>query len=1232
LRHRGRIRWRLSKPAQMTNTTETIRRLAAITDPAEFERIATSVLRAAKPHLYANLSHPGTQPGGKTVKSPFDNVGWVESSDGSRFVCAAHTTAQKDLAGKWLHDPATVVPKRRGRKPAQPAGDLIKAIAEVSNARTSLPTLVVTLALTTNAETLTDVRIDAESKAGAAAIELDIWAVSRIADFLDTTPAGQAIRRHYFGRPIELISMEVLLEVGRNSLSAFGGLPPEDEQVTRDDINLPPTHALLIGDSGQGKTAVCSAWIQKHLNSGMPAVVLHHEAAERALTLTDALDAEIRRQHPSIEEGAGSKALALCQANAPLLVLLEDVNRSSNPGSLLNKVAAWTNRSEVDPAGDRHWRLLCPLWPRQLALLDDKFRKNAKLETVEVRSYTNVQATEAIARRARTAGRTLDAAEASSIAGLLGNDALLIALHDFANFADPRTVVGDWISGRLRLLAQTNGLIFDEVKSAMSHLLLEMLTRRVVDPAWNEVSSWGLSVLDLNHLRAVVLDGSIVRLQPAGKVSRIAFRHDRVMGHLISEVAAECLRETREPRDFLTDPFFAESVASAVVTVRLDKASLLRLMGKSPTIGAYCYKQSAESRDSYEAVALEALQGWVSSSGNQASKATSQRWAVVRVLAETEATSIDHLLTLFPSVDRQSDLFLAAAFRNGAFRAGLYWFGKYELSLRVWGQERLLARVIALRRAALIDYLVAALQDQGTTGPSRVGAIRLAGYLGDPLLAPSLEHSWEKDSAPALDSYLWAAARCCEPSSGRLLTAICDAWERLPDQDHPDRQLKATNLASDGVAWLFARYRPAAAAVQYFVSRARKSEALCWPITYMLRTVDHPEAVEQLARYCVSRDGNAAFMSLHSLLTHWERASFERGEHMSPETKRCLLEIAFDDSESEFLRTTAFQIWEVTIAPGDIEVARAIDPCGPLYARAVWARARRGDLSVVPQLLERVKFNPRYWLQTTRYLGSSALLPAISECLDRLCAEPKRHDEELDFGALTEALTHLGSEQFEQLLLPRWDALSGDPAYIQLAALSPSPALRSRVSEVVRSAVAPKELFKDFVHNVHWRSHDGSGPEGLWQMEAVEPYFCFIEELELLELWMICTKRGWFDLRRRSLDILVRDVPKRYFYLPGEAIRMTAFDDALQGKRPLLFQWISSNLQRGASRVDLVEAVFTWLDSHQGQERALSAVAEVLAAEGSRAEVGRLRQYESKFPNAYLIATVQFSTWARTLS
>src|SRR5438270_13594405 len=97
-----------------------------MTDEGLFERVAMAVLRIAEP-LCTTLSHPGVNAEGKTRKSPLDGIGFVRGADPPHLVAVHHTTTAADgLEKKWLHDPATVRPRKPGRKPTAPAGDLSK--------------------------------------------------------------------------------------------------------------------------------------------------------------------------------------------------------------------------------------------------------------------------------------------------------------------------------------------------------------------------------------------------------------------------------------------------------------------------------------------------------------------------------------------------------------------------------------------------------------------------------------------------------------------------------------------------------------------------------------------------------------------------------------------------------------------------------------------------------------------------------------------------------------------------------------------------------------------------------------------------------------------------------------------------------------------------------------------------------------------------------------------------
>src|SRR5712664_3626266 len=122
------------------NTGETVRKLSEMADDAACERLAVAVLREAKPE-YAALLHTGINTEGKTVKSPVDGIAFIAGMHPPHMIAAHHTTcARTDLKKKWLHDPATVKP-RKGGKPTAPAGDVLKTAELVVTERKRTPSL-----------------------------------------------------------------------------------------------------------------------------------------------------------------------------------------------------------------------------------------------------------------------------------------------------------------------------------------------------------------------------------------------------------------------------------------------------------------------------------------------------------------------------------------------------------------------------------------------------------------------------------------------------------------------------------------------------------------------------------------------------------------------------------------------------------------------------------------------------------------------------------------------------------------------------------------------------------------------------------------------------------------------------------------------------------------------------------------------------------------------------------
>jgi hypothetical protein len=1210
----------------MTTETETIRHLAEMNDVAAFERIATAVLRAADPRLYANLSHPGVQPGGKTVKAPFDNVGWVQLAEVARFVCAAHTTEKNDLRGKWLHDPAKVKIRKPGGKPTKPAGDLIKGIEEIQKLRSTDPNLLVTFALTTTRETPFELRTEVEKLACTARVELDIWSVSRISHFLDTDPIGQIIRRNYLGTPVKLISRELLLKMGKRSIQDYLPRSMTGESICRDDFILGRSDTLVVGASGMGKTTACSTVLVEHIETGQPALVIKTEFLITAATMEAALEGELRRQEPELEADVGRKALSLFTKEEPLLLLMEDINRSNSPGLLLNKILAWTL------APTRQWRAICPIWPRYLDVIEDQKRVLDAVTVLCVDRYSPAEAIRAIRKRAEVLGLQIDEHRAMSIAERLGNDPLLIGLHDLTSEEAASGVIDSYIEERLGIVASEVKLTKSEVAQALHLMLRCMLQHRNLGPKWGEAKSW-IDDKDAIHLiRDVAREGSVIRISYAAEDETLEFRHDRIMHNLLSRALAEVLKSTIP--EYATDPFFAEVVAGAAVQVELPFQQLLELMDSSPTVAAHALRLASEIGSRYTDIAVQALGHWLQREGVREDVLSNRRYAVANVLAEITNPYVRHLVSQFPSGDSWWHPLLSASFRNGNLSAGLTLLSMHEIGVTVSGKKNLLAlvkRIYGHNLVVAVDEILRRpdLNQPGKAG-IRIGVLRLAGYLGDSSLAQAVRVCWDQSENRdnELRSHLFAAARCCGDAPGVVLGPVCDAWEAMPEEPESVLGHPAERLASEYVAWEFRDYPPVDA-LRYFVERAKASEKIGWPITYMLRTVDHPDAVEQIARYAAKY----GFTTASSLRSDWERGARVNGKRMSSRSKKRLLKIAQDEAESDNVRKWAFNFWEVTLDETDLDIARQIPVGNLLYERALWARARRRDNSVIPEVLKKIPENPVYWLEIARYIWSDELTEVLNPLLDQIAEGQEEDSTDLEY-AVTEALQHVEQNRMISMLAPRWAKLKIKPLMVQTVLLSTVPAAVSLAHEALTGSQNPVVLLKYFATRATMNSKGKLGLTVPAQLQNLKPYLDFfsLEEIELL--WEICTKREWFDFRDQYLEPRMKMVSSRQALPLDDPVNIKYLDRALVAESNEiinLHHWLDTSVRRGTTREKVFAEMLDWLKQHD-EMRALAIVADIVSREATRREFHLFEVTAgNRTDSASSVEEVRFNVFSRSL-
>ena len=108
------------------------------------------------------------------------------------------------------HDPAQVAPRKNGKKPTAPSGDLIKTSEIISHERGRNPDLQATLILTTIVEPDEKLVRDVVDAGYRRDIIVDIWSLSRLCHFLDNTPKGQWLRAKFLGIEQELLSPDLL--------------------------------------------------------------------------------------------------------------------------------------------------------------------------------------------------------------------------------------------------------------------------------------------------------------------------------------------------------------------------------------------------------------------------------------------------------------------------------------------------------------------------------------------------------------------------------------------------------------------------------------------------------------------------------------------------------------------------------------------------------------------------------------------------------------------------------------------------------------------------------------------------------------------------------------------------------------------------------------------------------------------------------------------------------------
>jgi len=1221
----------------------TLKALADITDTGLFERLATSVLREANP-IYEPLVHTGVNTDGKTVKGPIDGVVFVKHSKQPHMISVHHTTGDRDkLEKKWLHDPSTV--KRRKKDVKQEgAGDILKTIAIYKDERARTPDLVGTLVLTLTSDPSQELVRETEAIARDAGIAIDLWSASRMAHFLDTDPTGQWLRKQYLGIDQELLSYNLLLDLSRQSLdisasTMFSG--SEDLWISRklnediDNASKKPL-SLVLGESGNGKSVACSRKLKDHIGKGGVGIVISHEIVSDAMTLDQAIFLTLQKIHPTLSLH-GLSALTFCSADSPMMIIIEDVNRSTRPQNLIEKIIAWAKNN--DDRSECNFHLLCPVWPVNISLLGDQRKKDSENYFILADKYSSQEAENAVLEKAKSSGIRITQLKAQEISKALGFDPLLIALHDIGQSSDPSSVIWSYInSALLKAEADDRSMhIASEYRSTLRKLAECMLKHKKFEVTWSTLKSW--NEFDDNDFKAtkfLAKQGRIISYSSDSDNQVILFRHDRVRDWLLSDCIKSKMSTGQLEQDVLSDPFYSELIGRALSDGNIEQSVFSNVYQDNPLSLFYALKWSSQLPESKKKHLLKEINRWASDKSNHTRANRHIRWHALYVLTETDSPEIPNIVRIFPENSIYGQL---ARLRNGDISGGIELCIHIEPGSGAPWRDIQIAHAKSTYGKSLAQTLGKFLKRKDIGKTHRSGALRLAGYIGDELLADAISACWlnDIDRTEHLDDYLWAFAQCWCKESENNLAPVMDAWARLPGERSDNMPSPRDDLAAHNLRWAFRKWPPAKA-IDFFVRQAKKKE-LRWPITYMLHCMDDPQAaefvVQEMANTQRKLEGTDKFSPfVHSAAHDWEQ-SFERGDRtMSDATRQTLLAMWKQSDNDTHTRKQAFSIWAASKGANDIDVLRESMGPSELGDYLIVERLKRGDKTAIPTLIDKISHTETtWWWQYGRYIWSDELTQGLDKFLeDRQSKVSNEFFSGIESDWIISELIFESPEKYaESILLKHWGHIRYCPRYVQAALYVATPNCLSAAHQAIIESNDPTKMLEYLSMHYGIKTTGRRGLTKEKQIDALIPYIDHLSEHCVFSLWEACNDKGWFSIRRKHLDGIL---PEKYDRSLWDKDRVKKqLDDMIANDRVhWVDYWIDDYLKTGILWEDIFKSLVDWLDK-KSSEKGLEMVAEAVSHKGSRANAGVLGKYEHLCEKASdVICDTKFGVYRRTLN
>lgn len=1183
--------------------------LEGMSDTGQFELLATAVLRRAHPDC-ANLIHTGINANGKPIRSPIDGITLIPGSVPPHFVMIQHTTYERPkLRGKWLGV----------------GEDFDKATTLINQERHRAPESRLTLILTTNRVPSEDLVRDVHAQARISNINLDIWDRSRIADFLDHTPEGQWLRQSFLGINQERLSFDLLAEVSTQSARSLqvtlidnpeAWIDRKLDAVIKSRIEGDNGITFVVMPSGMGKTTALSRLFSRWVSNSNIGLWISAEALQEAHTLDQAIDTVLHAYAPKLEKNAGALARTFGTHERPLLLIVDDINRTPRPAALLERLAAWSttigHSSNSAAAQPITLRILCPVWPQTLEQIPEAVRRTVESHAVIHGSFNDTEAIEAVINRAAIAQIPLSRMRAAEIATALGNDPLLIAIASPETSAglSAASVIPTFISQQIAACSASSqgSFIAGDYHRALSELAWEILVRHNLLPRWDEILEWFRNRTEiLDPLRNLTRQRTLCHTEGDDQSAVFVFRHDRIRNAVLAIALNRRMVLDKLPDEVLSEPYYADVLGQALVGNDLPQTWIERLKHRNPLALFYALRMFEEPSTDFEHAITSAILSWLDTP-EALNKSTEQmQWAMHAVLAEIDSPATLQVASRFQQTGWSLDY---AKFRNGDLLRGAAVCYSLDPGRNAPYRDALIQHVIE-RDSALIEKLGAQLIAPELTSKLRTGSLYLAGFIANPDLGNAIATCWQLfgNTPDNLAAFVWAACQCSDEHPERILDPIFGYWASLPERDENDNKKPHRNLVYDhGIQWGFARRVPTGS-LQYLIAKA-KQEELRWPITFLIEHIDHPDAVAfiagERARIAHEIEGSGQFPPWLSVgSTSLDRRNYS----LSARSRERLRQIWEAENADAHLRERAFELWAINAKQEELSILPNPLPIEKLGDRSLQLRIRLGDLTAIPEFRNKIRTakRPAYWWQFARDFWCPELLEQLDEELtrrgERINPTWDMSEYEADW-ITSDLIMKISSSDAEKLLVKHWPHLRYDDHFVQAALFVATPRSLALADESIRECPTPTKLLEYLDHR--WSIGGTEQRDRLTndRLNAIEPYLDLLTDSTIHSLWEACNVHGLYEWRRRHLDHRLTQQWSSRCGIDDLSL-FAELDQLATEDRHWPDFWLKQFDERGDPPNRALNIVKEWLAARRTLS-ALQITAKCIALRGQRSDLGIL--------------------------